>query len=379
MKILLVTEFFPCNELKFTGGVETRTYYLAKYLARTNEVLIICRKYNHLYKFKQIGKIKIYPCGLKTSLIPVSLLSVIDRIIYIVAATLKGLSLNFDIVEGSNFISFLPAFVIGKLKGKPIVVWIADMLGRDWWRYYKFPGLFGFVLEKICLTLPWTKIIALSNNTKEKLIKLGINKGKISVIYGGVEKIISKIKYQKSKMRNIICISRLVKYKRVDDIINAFSQLNKKYNNLTLTIIGLGPEEQKLKQLVRSLGLSTWVKFYQNLTRNELIEKLKKSYLFCSASLLEGFDLAVIEAASFGIPYVISDIPTHREISRDSLGGLLFQQSNSKDLQIKLELLLADKSLYWNKQLECKKLVLNYQWQEIARQTEKVYLKALNV
>lgn len=377
MKILLVTEFFPGNStLRFTGGVEARTFFTARCLAKKDKVIVICRKTSSLKRQKKIGNLFIYPCGFKSIFLEANFLSIFERLFFIIAAFFQGLELDYDLVEGSNFITYLPAYFLGLIKNKPAISWYADVLKGKWLKYFGITGIFGEIIEAISLKLRWSKIIALSQSTKKKLIKAGINPAKIQVIYGGVDKEL-RIKRQK-KDKTIICISRLVKYKRVADLINAFSRLVSKYPDLSLTIIGQGPQEINLKKLVKERNLTGKICFIKNLSRQKLMNLLARSYLFCLPSVVEGFGLATIEAASLGIPYVISDIDVNKEITHDGKGGLLFKRKNIIDLSKKLEMLLRDKKLYLKKQSEGFFLAKNYNWEIITQQTRKVYQEALN-
>jgi len=378
VKVLLITEFFPYSrKLQFTGGVEARTFYIAKYLSKKNKVMVICRKPCSDTKTevsKVYQNIKIIRCGTKVSNIEANFFSIFERIIFIFSAFIKGLSLNFDVVEGSNFVTYLPAYFLGFLKGKPCISWWPDVLGKKWVSYFGMTGIFGQLIEFISLKLPWSKVIALSQSTKFKLIKFGVNKNKINVIYGGVEfEKLNSLKIQKLKKKNIICISRLVSYKRVDDLIKAFSLLVKKHKDVSLIIIGQGPKEKVYKKLVGSENLKKRVVFLKNISRDRLLQLLKQSYIFCLPSLIEGFGLATVEAAACGIPYVIADIKVNKEITFGGQGGLVFKKKNINDLKRKIELLIEDKNLYIEKKKEGLVLAKRYQWRKIAEKTEKIY------
>jgi len=381
MKILLVTEFFPADlQLQFTGGVEARTFFIARHLAESHQVKVICRKTKSLKKFKKIKNIQIFPTGLSTAKTEASFFSLGERLIFMIAAFFQALKQDFDLVEGSNFVSFLPAFLAGCCRRKPVLAWYADVLKGKWFKLFGLTGLFGGVIERVSLKLPWTKVIALSRATKNKLVEAGLDKEKISLVYGGVEvrKLTSlRIKKDKNK-KNIICISRLVRYKRVGDLIKAFAGLFKDYQGLTLTIVGRGPEEKKLHKLVKEKKLGKKAVFLKDLGRKRLLKLLKASYLFCLPSVVEGFGLATLEAAACQTPYIITDIKVNKEVTGNGQGGLLFKKKDVKDLQKKIKQLLEDKNLYQQKQQEGLKLAEKYDWKKIAGQTNKIYQQVLN-
>jgi hypothetical protein len=99
----------------------------------------------------------------------------------------QALVADFDLIEASNVVTYLPAFLAAKLKGKPAVAWVPDVLGSHWFDFGLAVGLAGLMAEKIYLHLPWTKIIALSRSTAHKLIQAGIDPKTITVIYAGVD------------------------------------------------------------------------------------------------------------------------------------------------------------------------------------------------
>ncbi|MFC1711803.1 glycosyltransferase family 4 protein [Patescibacteria group bacterium] len=380
MKLLFVTEYFPENKnLKFTGGVEARTYYIINNLAKKHEITVLCKKTSFFKQPKLVDGVKVIPCGFNSKTVEVSFISLFERMAFMIAAFLKGYNLNFDLVEGSNFVSFLPAFFIGKLKRKSVVSWWPDVLADSWFGYFGITGLFGQLIEKISLKLPWTKVIALSQATKKKLIKNGVKENKIDVVYGGVD--IKKLTVSNlesiKKEKNIICISRLVKYKRVEDLILAFSKLEKKLPKFNLLIIGTGPEEKKLKYLVKAKKIDNKVEFRKNISRNKLYNLLKKAYIFCLPSVIEGFGLVTIEAAALGTPFIVTNIEVNKEVTKNGMGGIFFKKENFQDLENKIKILINNKDLYRQKQKQGLKLAKYYEWKKIASKTESVYLNIL--
>ena len=167
MKLLFLTEFYPRDEkLIFTGGVEARVYYLSQAAKKDYRVQVITSSSKH---------------------IPATPISVISRLWFMVRSFYLALAADFDVIEASNVVTYLPAFLAAKLKGKPVIAWIPDVLGKHWLEFGPMVGFFGFLAEKICLKLPWDRIIALSRSTKTKLIAAGVNPTKISVIHAGID------------------------------------------------------------------------------------------------------------------------------------------------------------------------------------------------
>lgn len=380
MKILLVTEFFPSGkDLKFSGGVEARTFFLAKYLAKRHKVLVICSREKNTKYYEKFAGINIYRVGPFVKYdAGANFFSIKTKIGFIFSAIKAGAELKPDIVDGGNFIANFIAKQIAKKNKIPVVFWYPDVFIRNWIRTSGlFAGLAGSILEKINLLRSADYFIAISNSTKNKLLKLNVPSQKISVIPCGVELAEFKFSIPKSKTTTLICISRLVSYKRINDLIWAFALIHKKNKKLKLKIIGRGPEKKKLQNICKMLKISRNVSFKSNLSRKELIKNIKSSYLFCLPSKVEGFGVSVIEAAAAGVPYVISNIDVFKEITKNGQGGLFFKVGNINNFASKIKNLISDKNLYRKKVVESSQLVKNYKWTDIAQKTESIYLSQI--
>lgn len=101
--------------------------------------------------------------------------------------------------------------------------------------------------------------------------------------------------------------------------------------NSQLIVLGNGIEYNKYKKKtnnydnIRLLGDTQNVKEY-----------LQASDYFISASRGEGLSNSVLEAMSTGIPCILSNIPSHREIMDNSQLGVLFALDDSNDLILKI-------------------------------------------
>lgn len=380
MKILLVSEFFPVGkDLKFSGGVEARTYYLAKYLAKNNDVSVICTRQPGTPKTENMAGIKIIRVGpVRRYNAGAEVTGVLQIVGLIHSAIQEGSKIKADITDGGNFLAHLISKEIARKNKIPVVYWYPDVFLGQW---IKTSGLIagtaGWLMEKFNLLRHPDHFIAISNVTANKLTEVGITKSKITVIPCGIDEKEFTGNVKKREPITIICISRLVRYKKIKDLILAFALLHKNHPDLNLKIIGRGPEEKNLRKLCDALKITSKVSFENNLKRRDLIERIKSASIFCLPSSVEGFGISVIEAAAAQTPYVVSDIDVFKEITKSEQGGLIFKLGNVRDLSSKLEMLLSDQALYKRKQTEGKALIKNYRWENIAKETEKIYRKTI--
>lgn len=371
MRILFVTEFFPSGkDLRFSGGVEARTYFVAKELAKKHKVHVIAAKTPGAKPFEKINNIRIYRAG-KTRNYSASAGHLISRIRYIISAINLGRSLDVDIVDGGNYISHFIAKKISQKKRIPAVAWYPDVWLANWIKNAGIYGIFGEILERYNIKSGFNAYIAISSQTAKKLRKYTTKK--VKIIYCGVDKKEFTAKAVKFRNPTIICVSRLAKYKNIKTLIYAFGLLSLKLNRSRLIIVGTGPEEKNLKFQTAAMNLSKKVDFLSNLPRSNLISLFQSSHIFSLPSLVEGFGIATIEAAAAGLPYVNSDIPIQREITKGALGGFLASPLNPNEFSQKFLSLLTNEKLYLKKSSNAESLAGYYDWNNITTQTLKVY------
>lgn len=367
MNILFITEFYSSTDRHFTGGVEARCHHLIKRLEKDHNVYVVSRP-----------KIKVNA----------SWTSIFYRLLFQISSVFRALKFDAQVVEGSNFVTYLPAFITARIKRANAIAWFADVYGKTWFTTMSLPvALAGFVTEWISLKLPWNSIIAMSHATKAKLIKAGVDPQKITVIYGGVDvKHLDQINIKRFKDPTIITASRLVNYKRIDDLVAAYSIVKKTIPNLKLIVCGDGPERLNLEKSSHQLNNHNLgsdnkkekqsnqdVLFTGNLPQEELYKLMKQAHLFSLPSSVEGFGLVSIEAMACGLPFVSSDIPPTREITHGGKGGFLYPVGNVQMLAKKISLLMSDQKLYAQKTIEAKSIINNFDWPKIIAQTEDVF------
>lgn len=132
-------------------------------------------------------------------------------------------------------------------------------------------------------------------------------KGKTAVISNPIASfngIIVKPFLQREKI--ITTLGRLdIQQKRTDLLVDAFSQFTEDYPDYKLRLWGDGPDEDKLKSLVKEKSLEDKVEFAGK--TNTPIESIKDSRVFVLTSDYEGIPNALMEAMSIGLPCISTD------------------------------------------------------------------------
>lgn len=174
----------------------------------------------------------------------------------------------------------------------------------------------------------------------------------------------------------ITFVGRIVKDKGINELIEAFVNLSKKYNNLKLLLVGdyeehLNPIKNENKILIDSLDSIITVGF-----QNDIRDFLSITDLFVLPSYREGLPNSLIEAGSFGIPLLATNINGCNEIIDDGITGILVEKKSAKKLEEAIDKLLEDKELYNSIKLKVRDRIIEkyeqkYFWNELKNEIKK--------
>ncbi len=115
-------------------------------------------------------------------------------------------------------------------------------------------------------------------------------------------------------------VGRLVQLKHAERLIQAIAQLQQQGINIYGWIIGTGPHEDKLKQLVDQLNMSTKIKFMG--FKHNPYPYIKTADVLCMTSDVEGLPMVVQEAMALGTVVVSTRCAGMIEVLSDECGVL---------------------------------------------------------
>jgi glycosyltransferase involved in cell wall biosynthesis len=134
-----------------------------------------------------------------------------------------------------------------------------------------------------------------------------------------------------------VTVARLVERKGIDDLVHALARLER--GRYHLEIIGSGPAEPALRELVARLGLRAEVRFMGALDRAGVAARLRAADLFTLPSRAEAFGNVFAEAMAAGLPVVGTAIGGITELVQDGRHGLLVPPRDPAALAAAISLL----------------------------------------
>jgi glycosyltransferase involved in cell wall biosynthesis len=174
-----------------------------------------------------------------------------------------------------------------------------------------------------------------SEATREELLELGFHADRVTAIPNGTDPMFSPGGH-KTAHPSIVAVGRLAPVKRFELLIEATIAARRTVPDLTLTIVGDGPDGEHLRRLVDEAGANGWITFAGRVSHADLVDHYRRAWVVGSASLAEGWGLSMTEAAGCGTPAVASDIRGHRSSVVDGVTGVLAAPNHLGDALVRV-------------------------------------------
>jgi glycosyltransferase involved in cell wall biosynthesis len=183
------------------------------------------------------------------------------------------------------------------------------------------------------------------NNKKgfEELISEGFRKEKGLVIFNCIEMPQQIVKSDKTDKINILTVGRFVEAKDFKTAFDAFHLVVRKNNNVKYTVVGHGPLESELKNYILKEGLANYVDFIIN--PPQVDDYYKTADIYLSTSVFEGLSNSIMEAMSFNLPVVATDVGDNKYLVKNNESGFLLPVKDVEGISTKLETLINNADL----------------------------------
>ncbi len=129
-----------------------------------------------------------------------------------------------------------------------------------------------------------------------------------------------------------VTCSNLIPLKRVSLFAEAFIKVASKNNNVFWYCIGDGPDFAGIRRVLTNSSLEDKVSFLGRVSNSEVIKFYENTdvFVFVNSSLTEGIPVSVMEAMSFGIPCIATNVGGTSEIVDDTCGLLISKELDSE-------------------------------------------------
>lgn len=205
--------------------------------------------------------------------------------------------------------------------------------------HFGYQKIIPFFLKKA------DRVFAISQYTMEQCELRGISKEKLTVIPIGINfdnlqnspesiksKCLSKFNVPRKGVKVLLTVGRLVKRKGHSWFIaHVFKKLPEHYIYL---IAGIGQEQDRIAELIRELNLTHRVHLLGHVSDQEknYLYQISDFFVMPNISVVgdqEGFGIVLLEAGSYGLPVIASNMEGIRDAVLDGKTGRLIQEKDA--------------------------------------------------
>jgi glycosyltransferase involved in cell wall biosynthesis len=211
------------------------------------------------------------------------------------------------------------------------------------------------------------KIIAVSEYEKVLLLKdLNIPDEKVTVIPNGIKKgEFTKFRPIPHSNKVILYVGRLERYKGILNILEIMPKLNE---DTVLEIVGKGPLKNEVLRVISDLNIEKRVSLFENLSRDDLLERYAGADLFILLSRYEAYSLVVAEALSSGLKCILTKTSALTEwVDEKTCYGVQYPINNLELLNLTKQILSENRV----SGLKNKKQILD--WDEVVDNLNSLY------
>lgn len=183
----------------------------------------------------------------------------------------------------------------------------------------------------------------------------------------------------------LLAVGRFAEKKGFKYLLEAMPEILSQKPQAKLVLVGFGPEEGELKQLIRQLNLADSVLLPGSKSGDELAEYFATADIFIGPSVVadsgdtEGQGVVFLEAMACETAVIASDVGGIKGIVRDRITGLLVPEKNSTAIAEKTLLLANDPALRKELAQNGRTLVeTQYSWETTAERFLDTYRQALD-
>lgn len=228
----------------------------------------------------------------------------------------------------------------------PVAVIVPHLFGATAYREAN-PLVATYVVALEAL-IPWAyrgaPFLAISESTRDDLVRRGIVRERIAVVHCGVDHDAYRVDASVAKVVHptLVFVGRLRRYKGLDWVMRVLPAVRARVPEARLVVIGDGPFGDALRASAERLGVSDAVTFAGFLPRAEKVRRMQEAWAVVQPSPKEGWGLTVVEAGACGTAVVAADRPGLRDSVRRDVTGLLVPFGDDRALADALVRVLED-------------------------------------
>lgn len=245
---------------------------------------------------------------------------------------------QYDAIISTEYYQLM-SYLLCKFSTKPVLIYNGPY--EDIKKLKLFQKLYD-ILAKNVINNRSKKILVKSDLSKKYLIKKGLSN--IETVGVGLnpdnfnnnekeinEHLKNQLNIYKTN-KKVIYVGQLQERRNIKFLLEVFSQLVSKVNDIKLFIVGTGKKEdvQKYKNYAQSLGIINNIVYYTKLKQKDLTLLYKNADLFLFPSKYDIFGMVLLESMYFGVPVLSSMNGGSTTLIENKKNGFIIADFNAK-------------------------------------------------
>lgn len=174
-------------------------------------------------------------------------------------------------------------------------------------------------------------LILVSDSLKAPLLKLGLKKELMTIIYNGIQFETDEVEpMSKNGVFTLTCVARLHPIKGHEVLLKSLAAAQ--FTDFNLHLVGDGELKPTLEQLVQELNLQKQVQFHGFLDSAQVEAQIAQSDLTVLASYNEGFPLVLLESAKQKVPFIATNVGDVQRLLPDNSYGWCIPANSVRSL-----------------------------------------------
>ena len=253
---------------------------------------------------------------------------------------------------------------------KPVVIHLHNKIPGLTPNFPKFPGFSkGIELSDMVITV--------SEELKRYFIGEGVDKGKIRVLYNGVDTNRyrpAKSSKDSSRLR-LLFVGKLIERKGVVPLLKAFKSIREEVPDAELAIVGRKDEKSSYFREVRK-NMTEGVTLAGVVGEDGLIKHYQKATMLVHPPTYEAFGMTLVEAMACGTPVVATMVGGIPEVLGDD--GVLVKPGSAEAIAKAVLKLWDDKKRYHKLMGRSRQRVEeNFSWESVVNHLSSLYTEIL--
>lgn len=349
MKVCVLTPKFS----RYKGEVDN-LYALNKYLAKKVDIELITPNDTNTKNYDEFDKIKIHRFNyfFPKSLHRVSYGGgIVDNLkksglakfqfpFFLLSFLLKTLKIakKCDVIHAHWIFTGLIAIIAKKIYGKKVILTLRNPQLKD------YPKFFAkFVTRNVdAIISPHDELAEKARNLSGKEV-IEIPNMVDEDLFGNKKDAKDIIKeFKITQKHTVLFLARLDEMKDPMTFVNAAKEFSKQKDTLFI-IVGWGPLEEKLRQLIKEKNLSNVLMTGK---RNDVHKFYAFADVYCALSPIENmWSRSIVESLVAKVPCIITKAGDTEKFFKNKQNAILIDSKSPKQLANAIKLLLKDKKL----------------------------------